>query len=59
MASYVRLSSWPTYEGRDRVNRARAGDEYTTRVGQLPREESLREHLMSSEADVIIFMNLK
>ena len=27
MASYVRLSSWPAYEGRDRVNRARAREE--------------------------------
>ena len=59
MASYVCLSSWPAYEGRDRVNRARARDEYTTRVGQLPREETLREHLMTSEADHIISMNLE
>ena len=59
MASYVRLSSWPAYEGRDRVNIARAREEYTTRLGQLPREESLSEHLMTSEADLIIFMNLK
>lgn len=40
MASYVRLSSWPAYEGRERVNRARARTEYRVRVGQLLREAS-------------------